>query len=61
MLFQIILNSMGKQVPFIYSTHTILLDIPNIISINEHAYRLLDQWQLPVFVFPSIEINNYFR
>jgi hypothetical protein len=52
---------MGKQVPFTYSNHTTLLDIPNIISINEHAYRLLDQWQLPVFLFPSIEIHNYFR
>jgi len=49
-----------KQVPFIYSNHTILLDIPNTISISEHTYRLLDQWNLPVFVFPSIEILIFF-
>jgi hypothetical protein len=44
---------MEKQVPFTYSNHTILLDIPNHISINEHTYRLIDQWHLPIFVFPS--------
>ena len=47
-------NSMGKQVPFVYSNHTTLLTIPNVTSINEHAYRLIDEWHLPVFVFPSI-------
>ncbi|CAF4321632.1 unnamed protein product, partial [Adineta steineri] len=46
---------MGKQVPFTYSNHTILLEIPNTTSINEHAYRILDQWQLPVFVFPKLQ------
>jgi hypothetical protein len=51
--FQITSNSMGKQVPFTYSNHTTLLDIPNVTSINEHAYRLIDQWNLPVFLFPS--------
>jgi hypothetical protein len=45
---------MGKQAPFVYSNHTTLLDIPNATSINEHAYRLIDEWHLPVFVFPSI-------
>jgi len=49
-------KQMGKQVPFTYSNHTILLDIPGTISINEHTYRLLDQWHLPVFLFPSIYI-----
>jgi hypothetical protein len=44
---------MEKQVPFTFSNHTILLDIPNRISINEHTYRLIDQWNLPIFVFPS--------
>ncbi|UJR14533.1 hypothetical protein I4U23_001529 [Adineta vaga] len=46
---------MGRQVPFTYSNHTILLDIPNKISISEHTYRLIDQWQLPVFVFPKLQ------
>lgn len=50
---------MGKQVPFTYSTHSVLLDIPNAVSINEHTYRLLDLWQLPVYVFPSKTIENY--
>ena len=45
---------MGKQVPLTYFDRTILLDVPNTISINEHAYRLLDQWDLPIFVFPGI-------
>ncbi|CAF2551171.1 unnamed protein product [Rotaria sp. Silwood2] len=46
---------MGKQVPFTYSDHSILLDIPTPICINEHAYRLIDQWHLPVFVFPKLQ------
>ena len=44
---------MEKQVPFIFSNHTILLDVPNRISIAEHASRLLEQWNLPIFVLPS--------
>jgi hypothetical protein len=52
--FEYTIEKMGKQVPFTYSNHTSLLDIPSTISINEHTYRLLDQWHLPVFVFPSI-------
>lgn len=46
-------GSMGKQVPFTFSDHTATLDIPTAVSINEHAYRLLEQWHLPVFVLPS--------
>ncbi|CAF5181087.1 unnamed protein product, partial [Rotaria magnacalcarata] len=46
---------MGKQVLFTYSNHTVLLEIPNKTCINEHAYRLSDQWQLPVFLFPKLQ------
>ncbi|CAF1189741.1 unnamed protein product [Rotaria sordida] len=46
---------MGKQIPFTYSDHTVLLDIPNTTCINEHAYRLIDQWRLPIFVFPKLQ------
>ncbi|CAF3777583.1 unnamed protein product [Rotaria socialis] len=46
---------MGKQVLFTYSNHTVLLEIPNTTCINEHAYRLLDQWQLPVFLFSKLQ------
>ncbi|CAF3779670.1 unnamed protein product [Rotaria sordida] len=46
---------MGKQILFTYSDHTVLLDIPNTTCINEHAYRLIDQWRLPIFVFPKLQ------
>lgn len=42
-----------KQVPFIYEHRTTVLDIPNKISVDEQTYRLLDEWDLPIFVFPS--------
>ena len=51
---------MGKQVLFTYSKHTVLLEISNTTCINEHAYRLLDQWQLPVYLFPSNVMDYYF-
>lgn len=53
-------KKMKKQVAFTYSNHTILLDIPNTISVSEQTYRLIDQWNLPVFVFPSMKINSVF-
>ncbi|CAF0870066.1 unnamed protein product [Adineta ricciae] len=46
---------MGRQVPFTFSNHTTLLNIPNTKCIDEHAYHLIDQWQLPVFVFPKLQ------
>lgn len=42
-----------KQVPFIYDHRTTLLDVPNRISLDEQTYRLLDEWNLPIYLFPS--------
>lgn len=44
---------MGKKVLFAYGNNSILLDIPTAASISEHTYRLLNKWQLPVFLYPS--------
>ena len=48
---------MRKQVPFTYADHTALLTVPNTSSIDDHSYRLLNQWDLPVFLLPSNSLD----
>lgn len=44
---------MRKQVPFSYENQTFLFDIPSAKSLSENTYFLINEWNLPISIYPS--------
>lgn len=47
------LFSMEKQIPFFYGQRKTCFELPSVVPIDQHVFRLIDQWNLPISTFPS--------